>query len=100
MNTSQLISHYRYIGVSLLAAALVARGSMSESTAAMIAQLVAGVVLMLGSSALHSLRLLVDAKIPTLAPFIDNIDAAVGGTVTQQTTTISKTDVTPKDAGK
>lgn len=92
MNASQLISHWLHIAVTALGAWLVLHGSLSPSLASQVAQVVCGVVLALGASAVHSLRVWVDSK-PQLGSLrgivdtMDTIDTGIGGAQTTTTTT-------------
>jgi hypothetical protein len=95
MNLQSTISTYIHWAIMALGGVLVARGLVPSTVAAQVAQMIVGAVLLLGASALHSLRLWVDAKRPSLAPLIDALDGAAGQTVTQQTATESKTTVLP-----
>ena len=91
LNPSQIISHFLHIAVTALGAFLVVHGSLSPTVAEQVAQIAGGVVLALGASAMHSLRVWVDAnpKLVAIRGIADTIDTAIGEaqTTTQTTTT-------------
>lgn len=93
MNIQSAISNYVHFAVMALGGVLVARGMIPSTVAAQVAQMIVGAALMLGAAAIHTVRVWVDQKRPSLAPLIDTLDGAVGQTVTQQTATESKVTV-------
>lgn len=68
---------------------LVLHGSLSPSVASQVAQIITGAGLVLGASALHALRCWIDAQpqFAALRGVVDQLDAAVGETVTAEKTT-------------
>lgn len=98
MNASQLISQCLHAFSAALAGFLIVHGAVSPSVASQVAQIAAGVVLVLGASAVHSLRIWVDGnpKLIGMRSIVDTIDTAIGDAHTTTQTTTTTTPVTGK----
>lgn len=95
MNISQVISNLIHGLILALGGFLMLHGTMPQPVAAMLAQIAAGVLLVAIAAGFHSLRVWIDAKAPTLAPLVDQVDAALGQTATATTTvTVGPTQAT------